>query len=94
MGLLRTGESSLALSGEVTVYEVSALKAGLLELAVGPAWQCDLSGLEAIDVAGAQLLVSFQRSRPGVAFHGLPERLQAQLAQAGLLELFDFAEAA
>lgn len=56
-------QARLCLTGNLTIYEVSAARDQLLSLLplIGPRWQIDLAGLEELDSAGAQLLLAVQR---------------------------------
>lgn len=88
--IVRTAAGA-ALQGEATVYEARALKAELGAMLTEIAGPCelDLSGLEALDLAGAQLLIAVQLCREGIRLTALPERLRANMVEAGMLEALE-----
>lgn len=62
--LARPAPTRLALSGSLTIYEVSEARAALLAAFIEgreSSWQLDLSATEEIDSAGAQLLLAARR---------------------------------
>ncbi len=59
---LASGDTSLGLDGELTVYTVSRIKDFLMkELSESKGFELDLSGINQFDTAGFQLLLFFKR---------------------------------
>lgn len=82
--LQHTGKT-LQLAGELTIYEVGEAKAEFAhELAQGAAEEVDLSGLQELDTAGAQLLLWLKRE---AAVKGRPLSLTRH--SPAVLEVFD-----
>ncbi|WP_263140685.1 STAS domain-containing protein [Pseudomonas sp. RIT-PI-AD] len=82
-----TGQpASLALSGSLTIYEVKQAHDEIrAALAAGERhWQLDLSELEELDSAGAQLLLALQRH-----LHGLDGQLDVRNPGDAVLELLE-----
>jgi len=81
-------EGALRVVGEATVCEARALQLLLLELVEQEreSWTLDLSGLSALDSAGAQLLLAFKREAKRVRFHSWPPAMRAFLEQTALFQ--------
>jgi anti-anti-sigma regulatory factor len=82
------GAQQVSISGDATVYEAGTLFAALagLSLAADGEISVDLGSLEALDVAGVQILVAFRRhlGAARVSFHNLPAHILATLKLGGL----------
>lgn len=81
-------QGTIRLAGDATVREADALRETLL-LAIAEkraAWTLDLSALESVDTCGAQLLLSFKRSTPGVRVHSCSAGVRDFLVTTGLVE--------
>jgi anti-anti-sigma regulatory factor len=79
----------LTLHGEATIHSVTQLYEQLKRLEFGPTDQLllDLSGLTALDTAGAQILIAFKRSRPGLAVCSCPGEIRRFVELTGLTYL-------
>jgi anti-anti-sigma regulatory factor len=83
------GQGKLTVVGEATIFEVARLRELLLAaLRQRPTPKAlDLSQLEALDTAGAQLLLAFKRESPALSVHSCPAQLRAHLENIGLASL-------
>ena len=100
MSLVNRGEGADArfeLGGDVTIAEAAELHGALiLALVASPNMSLDLSGVEAIDIAGVQVLAALVREFPGVQLCNPSETLQKTvdfLKMTCLQEAFVFSAA-
>ncbi len=79
---------TLALTGEATVFTAEDLHKALLEHLPGEDENVtvDLSKVSAVDVAGAQIFISWRRTcgHQKVSFVGCPEEVTEHLEKVGL----------
>ncbi len=94
MIVFESSQDTLRLSGDLTIYEAREARLRLAEaFAAGPGPRLDLSGLEALDTAGAQVLLWLWRevkargSAP-VLVHPSPAVLEV-LGQLNLVGAFE-----
>lgn len=90
MLLVERSGTTLALSGGLTIYHACEARARLLaEMAAGPPLELDLSGIEELDTAGAQVLLWAKREAAGEGW-ALPF-LRHSRAVLDVLELMNLA---
>lgn len=79
----------LAVIGEATIFEAARLRDLLLgALQQRPAAVAlDLAGLEALDTAGAQLLLAFKHEFAALSVQSCPPKLREHLEKIGLTSL-------
>lgn len=88
MDAVELSPGHLCLRGELTVHHVEALAERLLAVQRHAGPLCiDLSELEALDTAAAQVLLAFVRGRGSLplAIVGIPDPLGRELSRGGLL---------
>jgi anti-anti-sigma regulatory factor len=82
------GAQHISILGDATVYEANTLHKALsgLSLACEGEIAIDLAGLEALDVAGVQILVAFRRHLGAVrvSFHNIPAHILDTLKLGGM----------
>ena len=86
--VINQGERHLEISGDATVFEADKLHTALagLRLASEGEISVELGNLEALDVAGAQILIAFRRylGATRVSLHNLPAHIVDTLKLGGL----------
>jgi ABC-type transporter Mla MlaB component len=82
------GVQQFSISGDATIYDAGRLVAALagLDLAADGDIRVDLASLEALDVAGVQILVAFRRhlGAARVSFHNIPAHILQTLRLGGM----------
>ena len=82
------GAQQFSISGDATVYEAGTLVEALtgLDLAADGVIRVDLAHLEALDVAGVQILVAFRRhlGAARVSFCNIPPHILHTLRLGGM----------
>lgn len=82
-------DGHLSIRGEATIHHAALLHAQLvqLDLAKFDRISLDLSGLSALDTAGAQILIALRRSSRSLSVHSCPDSARQFLELTGLTTL-------